>query len=749
MSSLVGVGLGLTTLALYLPTLTHLFVDYDDQQYVTENPHVTAGISGKGFAWAFGFHAGNWHPLAWLSHMLDCQLYGLNPAGHHFTNILVHTANTVLLFVLLYQLTGAVWRCACVAALFGWHPLHIESVAWVAERKDVLCVFFGILTLMGYTRYVRESKAQSSRSIVWYGITLALFVLALMSKPMAVTLPFVLLLLDFWPLRRAGWGVQKPATRNSLVLFSEKIPLVLLSIAVCVLTVRAQELAIVPTAGLSVLQRIGHAFESYAHYMGALFWPHGLAVYYPYEMATSIWPGVFAAVFCVGITVVGIWVGRSHTYVPVGWFWFVGTMVPVIGLVQVGDQAWADRYTYLPSIGLFIVAVWGIADVVKNRQTLAFVSVFIGVALLVDTTLQVRHWRNTQTLFEQAARAVPNNYMAITMLGSLRAREGKLEEAIEQYHLALRLKPAFPEAHFFLGNALDEQGKLDEAIAEYKQALWFKPIMGTTHILLGAALAKEGKYDEAVAHYQTALKLDPDSAIAHNNLARVFHSQGKLDESIEQYTAALKLDPKFAQAHNNLGIALLQKGRVPDGAAQLRESLRLNSTNAESQFNLALALNQQEQWSEAVGLFGKTVTDASRDPNAHFQFGDALAHSGNTHQAMAQYAAALLLRPDFPEALDGLAWILCTSTNAELRNAGQAVGMAEQACELSGRKDPAKLKTLAAAYAEAGRFQEAVATVQAALDLAMSAKRDSLAQECRSMAGEFQAAKPWRDSPGK
>lgn len=746
-SALICLGLGLITLALYLPVVGHGFLDYDDQQYVTENAHVTSGLRARNVVWAFGFHAGNWHPLAWLSHMLDCQIYGLNPAGHHFTNALLHSVNTVLLFLLLFQITGAHWRSACVAALFGWHPLHVESVAWVAERKDVLCVFFGLLLFLAYARYVRESQTGGQRSRIWYGVALVLFALALMSKPMAVTFPFVLLLLDFWPLRRVRLRAEEAEGKTLSVVILEKVPFLVFSIAACLLTIKAQDAAIVSTLGLSVSSRIGHAMLSYGHYVGVLFWPHNLAVYYPYLTNISIVHLLFAGVFCVAATCVALWVARSRPYIPIGWFWFVGTLVPVIGLVQVGDQAWADRYTYLPSVGLFIIVVWGIAERVKNRQVLVLGIAVVGVALLIDTTVQLRHWLSTQTLFEQAAKVVPNNYMAITMLGSLDARADNLDEAIRKYRLALSIKPGFPEAHFFLGNALDKQGKLDEAIREYEQALWFKPIMGTTHILLGAALAKEHRYDEAIAHYQTALKLEPESAIAQNNLARVLQTQGKLDEAIENYAEALKLNPKLAEAHNNLGIAYLQKGRVIEGAAELRESLHLNPTNTESQFNLALALNQEKQWKEAAELFGKTVGDGSRDPNAHFQFAVALEHSDSVRPAMSQYAAALLLLPDFPDALDGLAWIICTSPDAKLRNAEQAIGMSERACDLTGRKDPAKLKTLGAAYAEAGRFEEAVAVTQAAHDLAANAKRDALAEECRAMVKQFQASKPWRVAP--
>ena len=753
--SLICLSLGLITLGLYLPSLRHEFLLYDDQQYVTENPQVQAGLSAKGFAWAFGYHAGNWHPLAWLSHMLDCQVYGLNPAGHHSTNILLHSANTVLLFLVLRRLTGAIWRSACVAALFGWHPLHVESVAWVAERKDVLCACFWMLTLLAYAKYAEESKGHppslrsgatsSPKSKIWYAVALALFALALMSKPMAVTLPGVLLLLDFWPLRRVPTALTlHPPQLGWLV---EKIPFLLLSAAVCGLTVAAQKTAIVSTAGLSILQRLTHATVSYVHYLGAAFWPQGLAAYYPYEVAPPAGEMIFAAALLVLITLLSLRFIARQPWVAVGWFWFIGTLVPVIGLVQVGDQAWADRYTYLPLIGLFVGLVWTVADAVANRKLLGATTTLIAMALLAGTTAQLRHWQNTRTLFAHAEQVTPNNHKAIAMLGSLLAKDGKLDEAIARYQTALRLKPGYPEAHFYLGNAFDQQGKFNAAIAEYNQALWFTPLKVPTHLLLATGLGKLNRPDEAATHYLAALKLEPDSAVAHNNLARLRHTQGRLDEAIEHYSAALKLSPNLAQAHNNLGIALLQKDRVAEGGAELREALRLNPTNAESQFNLALALNQQASWPEAAGLFRQTVGVGFNDANAHYQFALALAHLQQPREAMSHYASALLLDPDFPDALDGLAWILATDTRPEFRNGTEAVRMAERACELTGRQDAAKLQTLAAAYAEAGRFSEAIATGKSAHDLAASNRRDVLAKECSQMLEKFRAAKPWR--PGE
>ncbi len=741
-------GLALITLALYLPALRHGFIEYDDQQYVTDNPRVQAGLTLSGLGWAFGFHAGNWHPLAWLSHMLDCQLFGAHAWGHHLTNVLLHVASTLLLFLVLNRMTGALWRSAAVAALFAWHPLHVESVAWVAERKDVLCTFFWMLTLWLYVRYAAKP------STMRYLAILGSFALCLMAKPMGVTLPFVLLLLDYWPLGRitiyklnvAGSSVRtfhsQPLAFHWLLL--EKASLFTLSVIACGLTMSAQELAVVSTAGLPVSQRIIHALVAYNHYLVTMFFPWHLAVYYPYQLQLPASAIVVSAMGLGLITFLAIKNSRSRPYLLVGWLWFLGTLVPVIGLVQVGDQAWADRYTYIPLVGLFIPLVWFSGKAIKSRSALIIISAGTAVALLAATSLQLRYWKTTWTLFSHANQVTHENYMAVTVLGSLLAKEGKLAEAIQYYQTALRYKPGFPEAHFFLGNALDEQGKLEEAVVEYQKALWFRPTQEQTHIFMGIALGKQRKYDEAIAHYNAALKLNPDSAVTHNNLARIFHTQGKFSAAIEHYNAALEIDPKLAIAHNNLGILLLQQGHLTEGTKQLREALRLKPENAESQFNLALALNQQEQWSEAAELFAKTVSASSADPKAHYEFATALAHTKQTREAMGQYATAILIQPDYPDALDGLAWILCTDTNVVFRNGAEAVKMAERACTLTGRRDPVKLKTLAATYAETGRFAEAIQTMQAAKELAAKQKLQPLGVECEAMLESFQQSKPWR-----
>jgi len=735
---LIYAGLVLLTLAVYLSVLYHGFVQYDDQQYVTDNPRVQAGLTWHGLVWAFGFHAGNWHPLAWLSHMLDCQIYGAKAGGHHLTNVLLHIGSALLLFSVLNRMTNAIWRSAAVAALFAWHPLHVESVAWVAERKDVLCAFFWMLTLWFYARYAVKP------SIARYLFTLGSFVLCLMAKPMGVTLPFVLLLLDYWPLKR--FTIYDLRFTIFKKLLGEKVPFLALSAVACVLTLCAQQLAIASTAGLPVSGRIANVVVAYNHYLAAMFVPRHLAVYYPYQFHLPALT-VMCAVFVLGlITLLAITYSRGRPYLIVGWLWYLGTLVPVIGLVQVGDQAWADRYTYLPLIGLFVAIVWTACEIIKSRLVLESASVIAAFALLALTSKQLGYWQNTRTLFEHANEVTQKNALAVTILGSLLDNEGKMNDAMEYYHTALRYSPTFPEAHFFLGNALEEQGKPDEAIAEYQKALWFRPMQEQTHIFMAIALAKQKKYDEAIAHYTKALKLDPDSAAAHNNLARICQTQGRFDDAIAHYTAALELDPKLSIAHNNLGILLLQKGNLAEGVKQLREAVRLRPGNAESQYNLALALNQQGQWSEAAGLFKKTAGSYSADPKAHYEFAMALARLKRTREAMSQYASALLIQPDFPDALDGLAWILSTDANPDFRNGSEAVNMAQHACELTGRQDPVKLKTLAAAYAETGRFEAAIKTLQTAMDLATKAGRPELVKECSLMSEHFQRSEPWRGS---
>ena len=778
-------GLALITFVAFLPALSHAFLTYDDQQYVTENPHVQAGLSWQGVVWAFrSFYGSNWHPLTWLSHMLDCQWYGLNPLGHHLTNVLLHVTNTVLVFLLWHRLTGAVWRSAWVAALFGWHPLHVESVAWVAERKDVLSALFFLLTLLAYVRYAqrRENTGKRFHSAFFFLLAVGLFALGLMSKPMVVTLPFVLLLLDYWPLARLGEAPVQFSWGCLGKRLCEKVPFLVLAGLASWLTVNAQQqgYSVVSKAALPISQRLAHVPLAYGHYLQTMILPRHLAVYYPYERTIHV-AGLVGVTAVLGlITALAIGFARRIPYLIVGWLWYLGMLVPVIGLVQVGDQAWADRYTYLPLIGLFVVLVWGGADLAaravlwmrrrREAQPVAervmpqssgaqtsetpgslrigsnLVAGAICLALLAATAVQLRYWKNTRALFEHAARVTHHNGRALAMLGSFLAEEGKLDQAQELYRQALEYNPNDPEAQFFLARSYEQQGKLEEAVNAYNQALWFRPLQEKTHIALGMMLAKQGKLEEAAAQYQAALTINPESAIAENNLARVYHTQGDLDAAIAHYFAALKRDPKLAAAHNNLGVLLLQKGRVAEGADQLHQAVRLNPRDLEARLNLALALNQQERWAEAVDIFSALNVRYSQDARFHSQFAVALSHVNRTRDALSHYAQALLLKPELPEALDGLAWLLATDPRAELRNGPEAVRMAEEACQLTGRKQPRMLATLAAADAEVGRYPEAMSTASAAQESAQSAGQKALAEKCRAMIEQFQQQKPWRET---
>ncbi len=757
----IPLALAFATLALYLPTLRHDFLAYDDQQYVTENSAIRSGINAQTMAWAFGRHASNWHPLTWMSHALDCQLYGVQAWGHHLTNILLHTANAVLLFLLLNRMTRSLWRSALVAGLFAWHPLHVESVAWVAERKDVLSAFFFLLTLLSYEAYVRARDGVISiqysvfsesgrRALVCYGLGLVLFALALMSKPMVVTLPFVLLLLDYWPL-----GRLKTVGIGKLIL--EKLPFFLLSAATCWLTIWAQQQAMASTAGLPVPQRSLHAIAAYGHYVRALCVPTNLAVYYPYVRSFHAAELILDGALLISVTGLALGFVKSRPYALIGWLMFVGMLVPVIGLVQVGDQAWADRYTYLPSIGLFVAVVWGAADLFQGclqksngnvrliQSSAAGLAICVCVTLLLLTSVQLSYWKNTWTLFEHAAKVTSKNPMAATMLGSLLAKDGKLERAMAYYREALGYERRFPEAHFFMGNALEKQGKLNEALAEYNQALWFKPSQVETHIFMAGILAKQNQPREAEAHYLAALKLNSRSSIAHNNLAKLLHAQGRFDEARAHYVEALKIDPGFAQAHNNLGVLLVQTGRVDEGVKELREADRLNPNDAETEYNLARGLNQQHKWQEASVILLKLASARQNDPLFHAELALALSRLQRTREAMGQYAQALLINPDFPEALSGLSWILATDTHDEFRSGDEAARMAARACELTSNKEPEMLLTLAAALAEKGDYIAAAQQAAKAEATAKQSNKLELAAKSQRLAERFSSGQPWRE----
>jgi tetratricopeptide (TPR) repeat protein len=660
------------TFAVFGQTLRHEFINFDDGDYVYGNAMVIRGLTLKGIVWAFTTaHAANWHPLTWLSHMLDCQLYGLHPAGHHLTGVLLHTATVIALFLVLRQMTGALWRSAFVAAVFAIHPLRVESVAWVAERKDVLSGLFFMLTIGAYVRYARGPW-----SLARYGLVMLLFAMGLMCKPMLVTLPLVLLLLDYWPLQRV-----EPRKLSGLVL--EKLPLLALSAASCVATLLAQKGAIQATESYSMPLHFANALAACLVYLGQMVWPARLAAFYPYPRhGLPAWEVALAGTLLAGLSAVAWAQRRKQPWIVVGWLWYMVMLLPVLGIIQVGGQAHADRYTYLPGIGVVMAGTWLVGDWSRGwkhqRAVLGGLMAVVMGVLMVCAWKKTMDWKNSETLWTQALTCTTGNDVAHINLGASFFKKGRVDEAIAEYQKALEINPRSVGAHFDLGNALRKKGSVDEAITQFQSALRIDPKLALTHINLGIALFQKGKVDEAITQYQEALELKADNVEAQVNLANALRQKGKLDEAITHYENGLQIDPDYVEAQNNLGLALMQKGKV----------------------------------------------------------GEAIAH----------FQKALQLKPAEPSTQNNLAWLLAVSPEASVRDGNKAVELARQANDLTGGENPVILNTLAAAYAEAGRFAEALETARRALPLAGAQSDTKLAGQLQYEMKLYQAGRPFHIS---
>ncbi len=592
---LICLGLVLATAVAFEPVSHNEFVSYDDAMYVTENPRVNRGLSFESLRWAFTTtHASNWHPLTWLSHMLDCELFGLNPFWHHLVNLLLHTANTLLLFWVLTRLTGEVWASAFVSAAFALHPLHVESVAWVAERKDVLSTLFWMLTIVAYMRYTKQP------SILRFSLVFLLFGVGLTAKPMLMTLPFVLLLLDYWPLRR----FQRSTVR---CLVCEKIPLLILTVLSCIVTYIAQETtgATEMVENLALATRINNALVSYVGYLIKMVYPTRLAVLYPHPGASlAVWQRIASSLVLVVITAGAIYLARhGRHYLAVGWLWYLGALVPVIGLVQVGRQGMADRYTYLPSVGLFIIAAWGAADLSakwRYRKVVLSASALVVLgALLVCTRMQVRHWRNSFTLCERALAVTENNAVMHYSMGNAFRSADKLDEAITQYQHALRIEPNHSRTHGNLANALLLQGRLKEATEHYRQAVQLDPNYLNARYNLGLALSKQGNFTEAIKHYRHVLALEPRNAAAMNGIAWILctHPDNKHrnpNQAIAIAGRAAELtEYKKAEILDTLATAHAAAGQFDKAIETAQTALKLALDNQNGE--LVVRLRQQLQ----------------------------------------------------------------------------------------------------------------------------------------------------------
>ena len=526
-------------------TLGYEFVNYDDHDYVYENPRIIRGLSFDGILWAFTHvHSSNWHPLTTMSHMLDCSIYGLQPWGHHFTNVLLHCATAVFLFLALLDLTQSRWPSAFVSALFAIHPLRVESVAWISERKDVLSGLFFVLILWVYARYVRSSRASPGR----YVMLLVLFTLGLMCKPTLVTVPFILLLLDYWPLRR--FSSEEAPTRTLQRLIVEKIPFFVLSTLSCIATLIAQTRTISTLQLLGFGDRVANAMVSYVFYIGRMLWPTGLSAVYPYQVGpTVVAQAVLAFLLLATISVVFfLWRGK-YPFLLVGWLWFLGMLVPMIGLVQVGSQSRADRYTYLSQIGLYFLLTWGAIELFakwhRGRQLLIALGLLLVIGLMADSHLQASYWRDSETLWNRALLNTSNNHVA----------------------------------HCNLCNALTKKGRLDEAMLQCRRALETKSDCPDTHNYIGFSLAQEGNWDDAITSFHAALQSRPDYPEAHSNLAVTLSQIGRTEEALAECRTALRLKPDYQEVHCNLALILLQLDQRDEALMHLREALRLNPDN--------------------------------------------------------------------------------------------------------------------------------------------------------------------------
>ena len=550
--------LPLATLAIYAQTATHGYVLFDDDVYVYQNVWVKAGLTASNVRWAFTtFYNANWHPLTWLSYMLDFTLFGLNPGAQHLENVALHVASTLLLFLVLARMTRQPWRCAVVAAIFAVHPLHVESVAWISERKDVLSTLFEMLTLLLYVRYVAKPSVSS-----YLAMAMA-FGMSLLAKPMAVTFPFVLLLLDFWPLRRFSWPLKAAALRR---LCLEKVTLLVMAAVASVLTFLAQHGSgtVESLTHLSLAARASNAIIAYVGYIVKTFWPADLAVLYPYA-ARDIVPGTMVIALLLLAAITGAawrWV-KQRPYFAVGWFWYVGMLVPVIGLVQVGSQTMADRYTYVPMVGLSIALVWTVADLVENRPALRIATTaatILALAVLTGAAYrQTTYWKNSRTLFEHTLAVTRGNYIIQNNFGLFAAGEGNSAEAVALYRAALATAPDFADAHSNLGKALVESGQFDQAQSSLTKALDLNPNLASAQANLGVLLAARGEFEEARSHLDRSLVLAPGNAENESNLCFVLTHLGRPDEAIAHCNTALRISPSLADARFNLENALAAK----------------------------------------------------------------------------------------------------------------------------------------------------------------------------------------------
>ncbi|HEX4609934.1 MAG TPA: tetratricopeptide repeat protein [Urbifossiella sp.] len=712
---LVGLLLGGVVLGVYARAVGLDFINFDDDDYVTRNEHVRQGLTADGVRWAItSLDEVNWHPVTWLSLQLDTQLFGPGPVGYHRTNVLLHAGNTVLLFWLLYRTTAALWPSAVAAGFFGLHPVHVEAVAWVTARKDVLSTFFWLLATVAYVRYARRP------GVGRYALVVLPFTLGLASKQMLVTLPAALLLLDYWPLGRWPAGVPwaagyAPASARRLVL--EKLPLLALTVPAALLTLWAQAPIIHPLSDYTVYDRIANALVSCVIYLRMVVWPTDLAILYPLPRGIPVWQPVAAFALLAAATAGAVRTARTRPYLIVGWLWFLGTLVPVIGLVQNGPQARADRYAYVPYIGLYVAAAWAGATAPPARRALALLGVVALVACAGLARHQMGYWRDSETLWRHALAATTDNAGAHTMLAKTLLDKGEFPEAVEQFEAALRMEP---DNVANLGNiavGLMMTGRPDEAAGYLERSLRLRPGHAATHFNLGSVRERQNRLPEALAHYTTAVELDPGLTAAGVARAGVLSRLGEFARAREQLDRLLAAEPNSPALHTELGRLLGRQRRFAEAVAAYDRALGLAPDHADAWNAKGFAVEGLGRPADAAECYRRAVALRPRELQYRLNLAHAESALGRDGAAAEQFRAAFELRPDWPAATLADAWARATHPDAARRDGAVALRAATLVCRLTNDRMPQALDTQAAALAELGEFDQAAARQRQALAL--------------------------------
>jgi protein O-mannosyl-transferase len=700
------------------------FINFDDNYYVTDNPHVHAGLSVQGLGWALtSFDATNWHPLTWLSLQLDTQLFGVNAAAIHRTNVLLHVGNTVLLFWLLKRMTGAVWRSAAVAAIFGLHPVHVEAVAWVTARKDVLSMFFWLLATVAYAWYAEQPRLRR------YLLVVGLFAMGLMAKPMLVTLPATLILLDFWPLRRWPANPANPtryAPASLRWLLVEKLPLCALMIPGVVLTLLAQKPILHTLADSTLYDRLANALVSYVRYLRLAVWPVDLAILYPLPREPiPLWETATAGAILVVLTIAAVWAGRSRRYLLVGWLWFLGTLVPVIGLVQNGPQALADRYTYVPYVGLSLIPVWGLCELCRGLpRTRGFLAALAGTALAGCAVLswqQTDYWRNSETIWRHALAVTTQNPGAHARVAMALTEQGRFAEAVEQFEASLQLEPNNAMTHVNLALTLCVLGRIDDGAAHLERALELRPDDAWAHYNLADVRAMQGRFREALGHYTAAQELKPNDVPLGIARAEALQHLGEFTAAREQLDHLLARDPQSAGLHVKLGQLLTREDKLADALASYDVALQMQPDNAQTWSDKGLVLEWLGRFDEATNCYRRAIELQPTQLAYRLNLASVAYGQRRAEEALEQVRAAYQLQPNWPEIVLGNAWVQATDPNPQRRDGKLALRTATLVCEVSRNQMGQALDVRAAAHAELGQFDEAVAWQRRALALVPTA----------------------------